>query len=83
MSNKRPIPSSVNNRDELLEAKHCGCYYCEKEFDVKMIKVWTDDGFTAVCPYCHVDSVIPLPASKTNSKKLLHNLYKEYFTKKV
>lgn len=49
---------SHNNRDLLETQDKCGCYYCREIFPTKEITTWADDGQTAVCPYCHVDSVI-------------------------
>ncbi len=51
---------SDNNRASIETGAICGCYYCRKTFDPKKspIKEWVDDGATALCPLCGVDSVI-------------------------
>jgi hypothetical protein len=36
----------------------CGCYYCLKIFRFEEIKEYTDNGLTAICPHCGIDSVI-------------------------
>ena len=36
----------------------CGCYYCISRFSKQDIEQWVDDGQTALCPFCGIDSVI-------------------------
>ena len=52
---------SFENEKLLKKVKKCGCFYCNRIFMVSDIKEWIDDenGNTAVCPYCGIDSVIP------------------------
>lgn len=38
------------NKEQLLKAKSCGCFYCLKIFDPKLIVDWCDDNQTAICP---------------------------------
>jgi len=45
-------------RKELENSTICACFYCCEVFRFKDIKAWTDSGETAICPYCHIDSVI-------------------------
>lgn len=49
----------TNNRDALEKSDRCGCFYCERIYDPKEIKDWTDNGKTALCGHCGIDSVIP------------------------
>ena len=51
---------SYGNKSNLLKYSKCGCFYCLKIFDPKEIIDWVGDekGFTAICPYCNIDSVI-------------------------
>ncbi|MCI8914627.1 MAG: cytoplasmic protein [Lawsonibacter sp.] len=51
------------NRDTLVQAGKCGCFYCLKIFTPLEIEEWCpeeEDGeeVTAICPHCGVDSVI-------------------------
>ena len=49
----------VSNREQLLQDRVCGCFYCLKIFDPKRICEWIEEGSgTALCPFCEVDSVI-------------------------
>ena len=69
------------NKDELMRIESlgmdCSCFYCGKRFNPKEIKEWTDEGQTALCPYCGVDSVIPNPTEEN-----LKELHKYYFEEK-
>lgn len=60
---------SSYNREQLSNSKLCGCFYCLKIFDPKLIVNWCDDNQTAICPYCGIDSIIydskTYPVSKT------------------
>lgn len=51
------VKFAMKNKDILID--YCSCYYCLKQFRKNEIKEWTDQGETALCPYCHIDSVIP------------------------
>jgi hypothetical protein len=55
------------HREALSRAKRCGCFYCCAEFSPGEITDWVDpasddmqEGTTALCPRCGIDSVIPL-----------------------
>ena len=56
-----------NHRDAVSKAERCGCFYCCAEFSPREITDWVDpesddmqEGTTALCPRCGIDSVIPL-----------------------
>lgn len=49
---------SIRNRELIENSKYCACYYCLYKFEPKEIKYWIDDGKTAMCPKCNIDSVI-------------------------
>ena len=47
------------HRNQLLNDKVCGCFYCLAIFNPIAITDWIEDeGGTAICPYCGIDSVI-------------------------
>lgn len=46
------------NNEQLSSSKLCGCFYCLKIFDPKLIVNWCDNNQTAICPYCGIDSII-------------------------
>lgn len=63
-----------NHREALADADQCGCYSCLRVFNPTEIESWTDNGTTAICPYCDVDAIIPDPAPS-----ILKKLHKKYF----
>lgn len=46
------------HRKQIEKSAVCGCFFCETRFDSARIEEWTDEGDTALCPNCGVDSVI-------------------------
>ena len=49
---------SSYHKEEIKRNSFCGCFYCEKVYQSKEIKESTDDGETAICPKCGIDSVL-------------------------
>ena len=49
---------AANHRSELVESKHCGCFFCFRTFPVSEIRIWIDKNQTALCPRCGIDAVI-------------------------
>jgi len=52
--------NSFKNREAIAAGERCGCFHCLAEFAPGEIREWADDGMTALCPRCGIDSVIPL-----------------------
>ena len=50
---------SSHNRQFVAVSQKCYCFYCMKSMEPDMIKSYTDDGETALCPYCGIDAVLP------------------------
>ena len=72
---------AIYNKDELNKVKKCACFYCCEVFDTDEIKEYTDNGQTAICPKCGVDSVIPLSDDEKDEDtcEILDKMYKHYF----
>jgi hypothetical protein len=50
---------SLGNRQLLAHGGKCGCFHCFKTFDASEITHWGGrDGNTALCPFCHYDTVL-------------------------
>jgi len=53
---------SIFHKKEIIESRLCGCFNCLRTFQPDEIFNWCDEdnpkGFTAMCPFCYVDSVI-------------------------
>lgn len=70
---------SSYHKEQLSNAKHCGCFYCTRIFDPKEIVDWCDNGQTAVCPYCGIDSILPENDAFPISKEFLMQMRKHWF----
>jgi hypothetical protein len=49
---------SIWHRAEIEASRLCGCFHCERIFRANSIVDWTDNGQTALCPSCGIDSVL-------------------------
>ena len=49
---------SIRHRMEIEASALCGCFYCLNIFVPARVAEWCDDGQTALCPHCGIDSVI-------------------------
>ena len=70
---------SSYNREQLYRSKLCGCFYCLKIFDPKLIVDWCDDNQTAICPYCGIDSIIYDSKTYPVSKEFLERMKNYWF----
>lgn len=53
---------ATNNVNAIEKSTECACIFCFKKFIPQKITNWItecDGSETALCPYCHIDSVIP------------------------
>jgi len=73
---------SRKNRGLSEGAGYAGCFYCESTFHPSEIAEWTDQGLTAVCPCCGIDSVLFF-TRPLNLAKLLHAMEAYWFGKCV
>lgn len=69
-----------SNRNFVEKSKQCGCIYCQKVFESKQVKMYTDDG-CAMCPHCWVDAVVPDHLVQITDQKL-NDWHQEGFGKK-
>ncbi|WP_339879113.1 cytoplasmic protein [uncultured Algoriphagus sp.] len=71
MEIKKASKYSIYNMAELANSNLAGCYYCKSIFNAIEIKETADDGKTALCPKCGIDSVLPESSPfKLNSETL-------------
>jgi len=70
---------AFKSREELMNSDICGCFYCLKMFPPNQIKDWVDDGLTALCPECSIDSVIGSASGFTIDITLLREMEKYWF----
>jgi hypothetical protein len=67
------------NRGELEQSEICGCFYCMTIFSPNEIVEWIDDGQTAMCPHCPVDSVIGSTCGFPITKEFLERMNAHWF----
>ena len=49
-----------NNEIEILHSKTCSCIFCRQQYDARKVNDWVNDenGMSAICPECGMDTVI-------------------------
>ena len=71
------------HREEVLNSKNCGCFYCLAIFEPDEIEVWIDvrNGIrqTALCPLCGIDSVIGSGSGFPISREFLSKMHTYWF----
>ncbi len=70
---------AMHNKTQLDNTSKCGCYHCFAIFTPQEIKEWTDDGDTAICPFCFVDAVLPETSDFPLNKQFLEKLHAYWF----
>jgi hypothetical protein len=70
---------SSYNRLILRNGDLCGCFYCLEVFPASKIRDWTDDGDTALCPNCGVDSVIGSGSGYPIQRAFLSKMHDHWF----
>jgi len=63
------------HRAELQNGSLCGCFYCFAIFASADIFEWTDEGQTAECPKCTIDSVIGSASGYPITAEFLHHMH--------
>jgi hypothetical protein len=69
----------MNHRAELEQSTSCGCFCCFAIFASAEINEWIDDGQTAICPQCPVDSVIGSASGYPITKEFLEKMHSHWF----
>jgi hypothetical protein len=70
---------SSNHRQAIENDSACGCFYCLNIFSSSEIQQWIDNGQTAMCPYCGIDSVIGESAGFPITESFLRGMHKRWF----
>lgn len=58
---------ALNNHYLMKGDWFCTCYHCNRYFMGHEIKETVDGGETVLCPFCHVDSVIPVESKQVGN----------------
>lgn len=69
----------MHHRAEIEASSLCGCFCCLHIFDPSKIREWIDNGQTAICPACPVDSVIGSASGYPITREFLDQMQKRYF----
>lgn len=72
-------PSVFSNREAIKAAEICGCASCLRVFPARLVDAWTDDGETALCPYCGLDALVPVAPGEALNVKVLFAIHREAF----
>lgn len=67
------------NKIEIQRSKLCGCFYCLEVFWANEVNEWVDDGKTALCPRCGIDSVLGDIAGFKLDSRFLQGMHKYWF----
>lgn len=82
---------SSNHRAEVEASRVCGCFHCLKTFSPTRIAEWidwpdgtaedreSDQGATAMCPDCGIDSVLGDKSGYEISTEFLSKMQKHWF----
>ena len=70
---------SSNHFDELKNSDTCGCFYCLSIFPPTEIESWVDDGKSALCPKCGIDTVIGSASGYPITKDFLEKMCGYWF----
>jgi hypothetical protein len=70
---------ATKHRAEIEKSERCGCFYCLQTFSPAEIQEWIDDGDTAMCPRCGIDSVIGSASGFSLSEKFLGRMHDYWF----
>ena len=70
---------SNNNREELFASDKCGCFHCLAIFPQSEIEDWIDNDDTAMCPRCHIDSVIGSKSGYPITQEFLQDMQDRWF----
>lgn len=70
---------SSGHRAQIEASEVCACFYCFAQYPPTAIDNWTDNGTTACCPECFVDSVIGSASGVPLDEAFLRRMHAEWF----
>ena len=70
---------SIYHREQIEKSEICGCFYCLAIFQPSAIERWTDNGTTAFCPHCDIDSVIGAASGYPIDTAFLEKMRQHWF----
>lgn len=75
------IEHSTNNDLEILQSHKCSCLFCRHTIDAREVQDWVSDenGVSAICPECGMDTLIGDASGLTFTKEELREINMKYF----
>ncbi|WP_287029693.1 cytoplasmic protein [Pseudomonas sp. UBA6310] len=70
---------SSRHRRQIEDSTTCGCFYCLENFAAAAISEWVDEGQTALCPKCGIDSVIGSASGIPITPEFLNKMHQYWF----
>lgn len=74
MSDNTADNASLNNSED-IKGVQCGCFYCLRVFSGDVVREFIDNGYTALCPFCSVDAVLPNVTDRRILKRIHDNRF--------
>jgi hypothetical protein len=73
---------AMHNRAQVLRSSSCGCFYCLETYAPSEIGEWCDEGKTALCPRCSVDSVLGSDSGIPLTREFLSEMKDHWFERR-
>lgn len=72
--------ASFHNREQIEQSKQCGCFSCCHIFSASEVTDYVSpEEPTAICPYCHIDSVIGDASGYPVTEEFMEKMNKRWF----
>ena len=73
---------SFKNQEEISKSLICYCFHCKRASASSQITKWVDDGETATCPRCGIDSMIGDASGYEMTGPLMEEMHTFWFEMK-
>ena len=71
---------AFKNKTRIASSRQAGCYHCCKIYPAESVTLFTDNGQTAICPECGVDSVLGSASGIELTVENLEKINKEWLS---
>ncbi len=76
---KRLHAYASHNKDLVEKSDKCYCFYCKSIFESSEVNSYIDVKQTALCPKCHIDSVIPDSINEIVDESIISEMHDYWF----
>ena len=70
---------SSHNKDLVAASEKCYCFHCKAVVSRFLIKDFADNGQTAICPKCGIDSILPGSIEEVASEHIISEMNEYWF----